>query len=95
MNFEYMPELTWRWGYFAVLAVMLAVSGSVLWWFWARRWIGAGRRRIERALDFRVEPRVLGEVIGEAARLRSHILDATSRAASTAIGRGRSEDEAQ
>ncbi|MDX1622522.1 MAG: magnesium/cobalt transporter CorA [Gemmatimonadota bacterium] len=39
MNFEYMPELGWRYGYFAVWGVMLAVAGSLLWFFRRRGWL--------------------------------------------------------
>jgi magnesium transporter len=38
MNFEYMPELSWRWGYFTVLAVMLVVGSSMLIWLWRKGW---------------------------------------------------------
>ncbi|MCM3131011.1 MULTISPECIES: magnesium/cobalt transporter CorA [unclassified Paenibacillus] len=38
MNFEYMPELTWRWGYFGVLGIMLFVGSSLLIWFWRKGW---------------------------------------------------------
>lgn len=44
MNFDYMPELRWSWGYFAVLGLMMAVIISALVWFWARKWINVGRR---------------------------------------------------
>jgi len=40
MNFEYMPELKWRWGYFAVMAVMGAVFVVMLIFFKRKRWIG-------------------------------------------------------
>jgi magnesium transporter len=30
MNFQVMPELTWRWGYFAILLLMLAIGGMLL-----------------------------------------------------------------
>ncbi len=59
MNFEYMPELSWRWGYFAVLSVMGAAVISLVWWFWARQWISLGRRRITRLKIFTVEPNKL------------------------------------
>jgi Mg2+ and Co2+ transporter CorA len=36
MNFEYMPELGFRYSYFIILAVMVTVAGGVAWWFWAR-----------------------------------------------------------
>jgi magnesium transporter len=39
MNFEFMPELGVRWAYPAVLAFMLAVGGSMLWYFKKRKWI--------------------------------------------------------
>lgn len=41
MNFEWMPELTWPWGYPAVLLLMLAVSVGLLVWFRRRGWLGA------------------------------------------------------
>lgn len=39
MNFEYMPELGWRWGYFAVLAVMVAVGVFMLIYFRRKKWL--------------------------------------------------------
>jgi magnesium transporter len=41
MNFQHMPELSRRWGYPLVLAVMLVVAGAVLLYFWRRGWLGA------------------------------------------------------
>ena len=38
MNFENMPELTWHFGYFGVLGVMLGVGGSMLIWLWCKGW---------------------------------------------------------
>lgn len=38
MNFRYMPELEWRWGYFAVLGVMAAVFVGMVWYFRSKRW---------------------------------------------------------
>jgi len=66
MNFEYMPELQWRWGYFAVLGVIAAVIIGAIWWFWARNWITWGRRRIRRVKPFAVEPKKLAGYIGQA-----------------------------
>jgi magnesium transporter len=40
MNFEWMPELTWPWGYPAVLSLMLGVSIGLLLWFRHRGWLG-------------------------------------------------------
>jgi magnesium transporter len=39
MNFEYMPELHWRWGYPVVLAVMALTAGGLLLWFRRRGWM--------------------------------------------------------
>lgn len=39
MNFEHMPELHWRWGYPFVIASMIAVSGTIGFWFWRRGWL--------------------------------------------------------
>ncbi len=38
MNFEYMPELKLRWGYFATLLLMLLVAGVMTFYFWRRGW---------------------------------------------------------
>lgn len=42
MNFENMPELRARQGYYAVLAVMAVVVVAMLWYFRRRGWIGGG-----------------------------------------------------
>ncbi len=39
MNFEYMPELKWRWGYAAVWLVMLAVAGAMIVYFKRKKWL--------------------------------------------------------
>jgi len=39
MNFEFMPELTWRWGYFALLAVMALIGISLVFYFKRKRWL--------------------------------------------------------
>lgn len=39
MNFEHMPELHWRWGYFLIWAVMLAVGLGLLLYFRRRKWL--------------------------------------------------------
>jgi magnesium transporter len=43
MNFKYMPELTWMWGYPAVIGLMVLVATGILSWFRHRGWIGASR----------------------------------------------------
>lgn len=39
MNFEYMPELEWKWGYFVVLGVMFAIAVGLLLLFRKRNWL--------------------------------------------------------
>jgi magnesium transporter len=39
MNFEYMPELKWRYGYFLVLGVIVAVCGTLYWRFRRSGWL--------------------------------------------------------
>ena len=39
MNFHFMPELGWRWGYFAVWGVILAVGISMVIYFKKKKWL--------------------------------------------------------
>ena len=39
MNFQVMPELTWRWGYFAVLFLMLGIGVTLLFYFRRKKWL--------------------------------------------------------
>jgi magnesium transporter len=39
MNFKYMPELEWPWGYFLILGVMITVAVSMLTCFRKKRWL--------------------------------------------------------
>ena len=39
MNFAYMPELAWRWGYPAILILMATVMGVMYWWFRKNHWL--------------------------------------------------------
>ncbi len=38
MNFRYMPELRWRWGYPAVLLLMVAISAYMVYFFKKKKW---------------------------------------------------------
>ena len=69
MNFEYMPELGWHWGYFAVLGFVGAAIVAVVSWFWARSLIAWGRRRVRGARTFAVEPEMLIGFIGNLMKL--------------------------
>ena len=39
MNFKFMPELEWRWGYSLVLAVMAVIAVSMVIYFRKRKWL--------------------------------------------------------
>jgi magnesium transporter len=39
MNFHYMPELAWRWGYFALWGAMIAVAVLMLIIFRRKKWL--------------------------------------------------------
>ncbi|MDD4956863.1 MAG: magnesium/cobalt transporter CorA [Candidatus Omnitrophica bacterium] len=39
MNFKYMPELEWQWGYFAVLGIMGLVGVTMLVYFKRKKWL--------------------------------------------------------
>ncbi|OWR30685.1 magnesium and cobalt transport protein CorA [Saccharibacillus sp. O23] len=38
MNFENMPELHFKYGYFVVLGAMVFLAGAMIGWFWRRGW---------------------------------------------------------
>jgi magnesium transporter len=38
MNFEYIPELKWRWGYFAIWGVMLGCAAGMVLYFRSKKW---------------------------------------------------------
>jgi len=46
MNFEYMPELSKKYGYFVVWGIMIFVAVGMLGLFWLRGWIGSGKKKI-------------------------------------------------
>jgi magnesium transporter len=39
MNFQNMPELGWKYGYFYALGLMGIIAASLLYYFWKRKWI--------------------------------------------------------
>ncbi|MBU3917844.1 magnesium/cobalt transporter CorA [bacterium] len=39
MNFKFMPELEWKWGYFAVLVTMISIVITMLYLFRKNKWI--------------------------------------------------------
>jgi magnesium transporter len=38
MNFKYMPELEWHWGYFSVLGIMLVIALLMIYYFKKKKW---------------------------------------------------------
>lgn len=47
MNFDDIPELHTRYGYFVVWIVMVTIASSMLFFFWRRGWIGSSKKRSE------------------------------------------------
>jgi magnesium transporter len=39
MNFKFMPELNWRWGYFTVWGIIITVGISMLFYFKRKKWL--------------------------------------------------------
>ncbi len=39
MNFEYMPELKWRYGYFIIWGIMILVAGTLIYLFRRKNWL--------------------------------------------------------
>ena len=39
MNFEYMPELKWKFGYFGVWLIMLVITGGMFYYFRKKKWL--------------------------------------------------------
>ena len=39
MNFKYMPELDWRWGYFGVLGLMASLAVGMIIYFKNKKWL--------------------------------------------------------
>lgn len=39
MNFEYMPELRWRWGYFLILGIMIFIVFGMVGYFKKNKWL--------------------------------------------------------
>jgi len=48
MNFQHMPELSWRWGYFACLVLMFLIVFTMLGLFRYFGWLGGGRMAVRR-----------------------------------------------
>jgi magnesium transporter len=44
MNFKFMPELEWHWGYPAVLVFMAALAGGMMLYFRREKWLGRNFR---------------------------------------------------
>jgi len=39
MNFEFMPELKWRWGYFLILGLMIIIGIGMVFYFQRKKWL--------------------------------------------------------
>lgn len=74
MNFQHMPELEWRYGYFVVLGVMLVVVAGGTYLLFGRMLLGWGRDRVGDLASFALEPPAVSEAVREASRLRSRVM---------------------
>lgn len=45
MNFEFMPELKWAWGYPVLWLIMLSITGCLLFYFYRKGWLNASSLR--------------------------------------------------
>ena len=86
MNFQNMPELASRWGYYAVLAFIVVTIIVSMWWFVSRGWIRLRPRRIVAVPRFGVDP---GALMGH---LHLHAFD---RAPDAADGDAMVDDQPQ
>jgi magnesium transporter len=39
MNFDWMPELNWKYGYPLTLAIMAAIAGGMIYFFKKKKWV--------------------------------------------------------
>ncbi|MDA0735418.1 MAG: hypothetical protein O2909_12930 [Chloroflexi bacterium] len=70
MNFAFIPELGFRYGYFIVLGTMITVALRVFWCFWAKNWIRAGRKRLEKFMPSADDPEKLVNYVGHVTNWR-------------------------
>jgi magnesium transporter len=48
MNFEFMPELHWRWGFHFAISLMTLIAVVMLTWFWHKGWLWPKRGEVIR-----------------------------------------------
>ena len=79
MNFHYMPELTWHWGYFMVLGIIGFVILILVWRFWASGWFTRGKRRMTWVKPFMVEgKKIQGYLVANFKRMSLRMLESDS-----------------
>jgi magnesium transporter len=39
MNFKFMPELEWRWGYFTLWGIVIVIAVSMVMYFKRKNWL--------------------------------------------------------
>ncbi len=64
MNFEYMPELTWKWSYFIVVGSIGAIILGLLWFFWTRNWIPIRKHQVSLIRPFKIDQQKLLSYVG-------------------------------
>jgi magnesium transporter len=54
MNFEFMPELKWRYGYFVIIGIMLLIAIVMFYLFRARGWLRFGKQTKKKKRHIRM-----------------------------------------
>lgn len=85
MNFTYIPELGFKWGYVIVLSSMAVFAGAVAYWFWGRSWLNIRRLQSIPQSQFHVNK---DRLLGYQASLVSTGTRTVSRTVGRTVGRG-------
>jgi magnesium transporter len=80
MNFEYMPELEWRYGYLFAWAIFITIGGTLLYLFWRRGWLRTENQETLRQAARRQSDDVMQEIesVDKIAQIESAALTAQS-----------------
>lgn len=54
MNFKFMPELEWRWGYPLILLIMITIGILILFYFKRKKWLGGLKGSRGQEVKFRI-----------------------------------------
>ncbi|RID87607.1 hypothetical protein D1953_05325 [Peribacillus asahii] len=54
MNFSFMPELNWCYGYFVVLAMMGGIAPLMFWYLMKKSWLDNSKQKRKRVQESKV-----------------------------------------